>query len=104
VIVRFMKNWFISLCWLLVAGMAQAQFRVEVSGVGTTQIPVAITPFRGNDGIVQKFSTIIQADLERSGLFRGIDVSGAPAADETTGLLDPSFWRKKDRTPCSAAA
>ena len=80
---------------MLIAGAAHAQFRVEVSGVGTTQIPVAVTPFRGNDASVQKLSTIIQADLERSGLFRGIDLSGAPVLDETTGLTDPSFWRKK---------
>jgi Tol biopolymer transport system component len=33
--------------------------------------------------------------LERSGVFRSIDVVGAPATDETTGLQDPSFWRKK---------
>jgi TolB protein len=90
-----MKNWLISMCCMLIAGAAHAQFRVEVSGVGTTQIPVAVTPFRGNDASVQKLSTIIQADLERSGLFRGIDLSGAPVLDETTGLSDPSFWRKK---------
>lgn len=59
------------------------------------QIPVAVTPFRGNEASVQKLSAIIQADLERSGVFRGVDLSGAPAADETTGLSDPSFWRKK---------
>jgi TolB protein len=90
-----MKNWLISLCCLLIASVADAQFRVEVSGVGTTQIPVAVTPFRGNDASAQKLATIIQADLERSGLFRGVDLAGAPASDETTGLLDPSFWRKK---------
>lgn len=90
-----MKNWFISICWLFVAVAAHAQFRVEVSGVGTTQIPVAVTPFRGNDTTVQKLSAIIQADLERSGIFRGVDISGAPVSDETTGLSDPSFWRKK---------
>ena len=75
--------------------MGYAQFRVEVSGVGTTQIPVAVTPFRGNDVSTQKIAAIIQADLERSGVFRSIDVVGAPATDETNGLVDPSLWRKK---------
>ncbi len=70
--------------FLLLAGYAFAE-----------QIPVAITPFRGNDTTVQKLSAIIQADLERSGVFRGVDFSGAPVSDETTGLSDPSFWRKK---------
>ena len=29
------------------ASLALAQFRVEVSGVGMTQLPIAIAPFRG---------------------------------------------------------
>jgi TolB protein len=92
---EYMKNWLIAACGLLCVTLGHAQFRVEVSGVGTTQIPVAVTPFRGNDVSVQKIAAIIQADLERSGVFRSIDVVGAPATDETTGLQDPSFWRKK---------
>lgn len=92
---RLMKNWWISVCCLLCATAGYAQFRVEVSGVGTTQIPVAVMPFRGNDASTQKIAAIVQADLERSGVFRSIDLVGAPAIDETTGLMDPAFWRKK---------
>ncbi len=92
---RLMKNWWISVCCLLCATAGYAQFRVEVSGVGTTQIPVAVMPFRGNDASTQKIAAIVQADLERSGVFRSIDLVGAPAIDETTGLQDPAFWRKK---------
>ena len=35
----------------LLAGTAPAlaQFRVEVSGVGMTQLPIAVTAFRGDD-------------------------------------------------------
>jgi TolB protein len=43
---------------------------VEVSGVGLTQVPIAIGPFRGEDGVPQKISAIVQADLERSGQFK----------------------------------
>jgi len=43
---------------------------VEVSGVGLTQVPIAIAPFRGEDGVPQKISAIVQADLERSGQFK----------------------------------
>ena len=90
-----MKNCVISLFCVLLAGTAGAQFRVEVSGVGTTQIPVAVTPFRGNEAAAHKVGAIIQADLERSGLFRSVDLAGVPVSDETSGLSDPSFWRKK---------
>ncbi|MEO7640365.1 MAG: Tol-Pal system protein TolB, partial [Ramlibacter sp.] len=33
-----------------VALPALAQFRVEVTGVGLTQLPIAIAPFRGEAG------------------------------------------------------
>ncbi|NBU43466.1 MAG: Tol-Pal system protein TolB [Betaproteobacteria bacterium] len=51
-------------------GAAQAQFRVDVSGVGLTQMPIALSPFRGEDASPQRIASIVQADLERSGMFR----------------------------------
>ncbi|MDD2844675.1 MAG: Tol-Pal system beta propeller repeat protein TolB [Rhodoferax sp.] len=51
---------------------AIAQFRIEVSGVGLTQVPVVIAPFKGQDALPQKISEIIKSDLERSGQFRVI--------------------------------
>lgn len=52
---------------------ASAQFKLDVSGVGMTQIPIAVTAFRGEDAIMQKISAIVLADLARSGRFRAID-------------------------------
>ena len=72
---------------------ALAQFRVEISGVGTTQLPIAIAPFGGEAQSPEKISTIVQADLERSGQFRGVDAT-SPALDETT-KPDVSVWRQK---------
>lgn len=62
---------------------AHAQFRIEVSGVGLTQIPVVIAPFKGQEALPQKVSEIIRADLERSGQFRVINAS-AGNFDETS--------------------
>ncbi len=72
---------------------AMAQFRVEVSGVGLTQLPIALVPFRGQDASPQKISDIVQADLERSGQFRGVDASGQ-ALDETS-RPDLALWRQR---------
>ncbi len=72
---------------------AWAQFRVEVTGVGLTQLPIAIAPFRGEAQAPQKIAAIIQADLERSGQFRAVDAAGA-ALDETS-RPDVSPWRQK---------
>ncbi len=72
---------------------ALAQFRVEVTGVGLTQLPIAIVPFRGEAAAPQKIAAIVQADLERSGQFRGIDAAGT-ALDETS-RPDVTPWRQK---------
>ncbi len=70
-----------------------AQFRVEVSGVGMTQSPIAVAAFRGQDGTPQKISSIVLADLERSGQFRGVEsVSGV--LDEIS-RPDIALWRQK---------
>ena len=72
---------------------AFAQFRVEVTGVGVTQLPIAIAPFRGEAQAPQKIAAIVQADLERSGQFRAIDAAGA-VLDETS-RPDVTPWRQK---------
>lgn len=72
---------------------ASAQFRVEVSGVGLTQLPIAVTAFRGQDSAPQKISAIAQADLERSGQFRAVDSAGV-AFDEST-RPDVTVWRQR---------
>ncbi|MFM2448323.1 MAG: hypothetical protein RIS44_773 [Pseudomonadota bacterium] len=54
---------------------AQAQFKVEVTGVGTRQIPVAVAKFRGEDQAGQALAAIVRSNLERSGFFKGLDNS-----------------------------
>ena len=76
----------------LLALPAAAQFRVEVSGVGLTQIPIAIASMRGEEASPQKISAIVQADLERSGQFRG-NAMGA-VMDE---LARPDFSSLKQK-------
>lgn len=82
---------------LLGAGLAlslpaAAQFRVEITGVGLTQLPVAVLPLKGEEAAPQKISAIVRADLERSGQFRGLP-AGAAQLDE---LAQPDFsaWRQ----------
>jgi TolB protein len=70
-----------------------AQFRVEVSGVGLTQMPIAVSTFKGEAQAPQKIGAIVKADLERSGVFRGVDTAGF-AADENT-RPDLAQWRQK---------
>ena len=69
--------------WSAFPGIAHAQFRVEISGVGATQLPIAIVKFRDEDRATPSLSVsaIVRADLERSGVFKSVDTAGA-ALDE----------------------
>ncbi|PXX47648.1 TolB protein [Undibacterium pigrum] len=52
---------------------AYAQIRVEVSGVGSNQIPIAIAGFTDEALTPQQVTSIIKDDLTRSGYFKIID-------------------------------
>ncbi|NJM43737.1 MAG: Tol-Pal system protein TolB [Brachymonas sp.] len=72
---------------------ALAQFRVEISGVGVTQLPIAVAAFRGDDASPQKIGAIVMADLERSGQFKSIDTSGSQLDESSRPDMSP--WRQK---------
>ena len=72
---------------------AWAQFRVEVSGVGLTQLPIALPLFTGEAQAPQKISAILRADLERSGMFRAVDAEGLKADENSR--LDAGMWRQR---------
>ncbi|MGI9133311.1 MAG: Tol-Pal system beta propeller repeat protein TolB, partial [Rhodoferax sp.] len=84
---RFIVQFAIAMLVWCASGSAMAQFRVEVSGVGLTQVPIAVVAFRGDEQSPQKIAAIIAADLERSGQFRGVDSAGGLSED----TLTPTF-------------
>src|SRR5881392_1087330 len=69
-----------------------AQFRVEISGVGATQVPIAVAKFRDEERSSQSISNIVRADLKGSGLFRIVD---APVVLDETGQPAMSEWRAR---------
>ena len=60
----------------MAAPQVHAQLRVDISGVGATQYPIAIADFAG-DPQGRNVAEIIRADLSRSGQFRLINATGA---------------------------
>lgn len=58
---------------LFVDGVAHAQVRIDVSGVGATQFPIAIANFGGDASPTQDIVGVIRSDLTRSGMFKVID-------------------------------
>lgn len=94
------RNHLLRYCWLIVtalvttlfASLAFAQVKIDISGVGTTQIPVAIAGFPGEGDGLFSISDVVRKDLERSGNFRLI--SGLAPTSETANL-NLAEWRSK---------
>jgi len=87
-----MKRVLLSLLAALALVPAYAQFRVEVAGVGLTQLPIGLAAFRGEDATPQKVSAIVQADLERSGQFRPVTAAAGALDENSKPDLVP--WRQ----------
>ena len=87
---------------LAAAWPALAQFRIEVSGVGLTQIPIVVAPLRGEGEGMQKVSAIIAADLERSGRFRPLEAA-AGGLDETSRPV-LGAWRQRSADALSTGS
>ena len=85
---------------LLLAGAASAQLSIEITGAGANRIPVAIADFAGDAGLARALTSVIRGDLERSGLFRLVDTSGA-ALNESSAI---DFVDWKDRGADAIAA
>ena len=71
---------------------ALAQFRVEISGVGARQIPIAIAALRGQERTPVAIAGVVAADLQRSGLFAPSAV--AQPLDETSAV-NSAEWRAR---------
>jgi TolB protein len=67
-----------------------AQFRVEITGIGGTQIPVVIANFRDQDKSPVAVADVVRADLARSGYFRIVE---SPGAFDERSRISLDDWR-----------
>jgi TolB protein len=77
---------------LLIANFAHAQLRVEVTGVGSSQIPIAIAAFGDESIAPSQVSAIIKADLNRSGYFKIIDTGNVMTENTAVNFAD---WKSR---------
>ncbi len=68
-----MRALLFGLCLALALPVAKAQMRIDVSGVGATQYPIAVAGFATDGRVPQDVANLVRADLARSGAFRVID-------------------------------
>jgi TolB protein len=81
----------LALLFALAALAARAQLTIDITTSGGRQIPVAILPFAGEGAQPQPVSTVIGADLARTGLFRlvnAVGVSPLPTEPSEVNFVD----------------
>src|SRR3982751_4958402 len=74
---------------------AHAQLSIEITGAGAQRIPIAVVPFAGERALAPGISTIVRADLERSGLFRGLELP--PIVPEPTEASNVNYSEGRAR-------
>ena len=93
---RKVGNQVFFLAWIafssLFASFAHAQLRVDISGTGAQQYPIAIADFSG-DPAGQLIAEVIRADLTRSGQFRLVNATGAGLTVDSPIAYDE--WKTK---------
>ncbi len=80
-------------CLITAGGVAHAQLNVLVTGVGSTQFPIATANFANETSAPQQISAIVRDDLKRSGKFTNIDAGSAPVSE--TDSVDLGSWKAK---------
>ncbi|MFN3883153.1 MAG: Tol-Pal system beta propeller repeat protein TolB [Rhodocyclaceae bacterium] len=80
--------------------LAQAQLSIEITGVGAQRLPIAIADFAGERVPAAALTSVIRADLERSGRFQLVNAA-SPLLDENTS---PDFLDWKNRGADALAA
>lgn len=88
--VEWPRRRFLALLGATASLPAAAQFRVEISGVGARQIPIVIGTLRGEDRVPVSVSSVVRADLQRSGMFSPSD---APQPIDERSAIVAADWR-----------
>jgi TolB protein len=72
---------------------AHAQLSIEITGSGANQIPVVIGDFGGEPVVSRALTSVIRADLERSGLFKLIDQGASTLSESST--VDYGYFKSR---------
>jgi TolB protein len=77
---------------LSAASWVQAQLRVEISGVGASQIPIAIATFANESVAPEQITAIIKSDLTRAGIFKIIETGDVLSDSSEINYAD---WKSR---------
>ncbi|MCX7961632.1 MAG: Tol-Pal system beta propeller repeat protein TolB [Burkholderiales bacterium] len=75
--------------------LASAQLAIEITGAGAQRIPIAVAPFAGEAALGVGVSAIVRADLERSGLFRVLQLPPLAPVPSEASPVNYAEWRSR---------
>ena len=87
---------------VFIAASAQAQLTIEITGAGANRIPVAIADFAGDASAARVVTSVVRADLERSGVFKMIDPSGAALSEASLPVY--ADWKNRGADALAAGS
>jgi TolB protein len=94
-----MRHFLAAALFLIAAGSAHAQLSIEITGAGAQRIPIAVAPLAGEGALLDasgaSISAIVRADLERSGLFRGLEVPRLVPQPTERSAVNYAEWRSR---------
>jgi TolB protein len=90
-----MRRVALALAFALLALPVSAQLSIEITGAGAQRTPIAIVPFAGESGLPAGLSTIVRADLERSGLFRTLEIPALNPHPTEASEVNYAEWRSR---------
>ena len=81
----YLRHFAVSLlCFAAAASAAHAQLSIEITGAGANRLPIAIADFAGERIVSQALTSVVHADLERSGLFLLVNAGSLPLAESAS--------------------
>ncbi|MBA3996818.1 MAG: Tol-Pal system beta propeller repeat protein TolB [Candidatus Accumulibacter sp.] len=86
----------------LLQAPAHAELTIEITGAGANRIPLAIADFGGDAGVSRALTTVVRGDLERSGLFKMIDASGAALTEASSPVY--ADWKARGADALAAGS
>jgi len=89
------RNAVLAFLLLLAAPLARAQLSIEITGAGAQRIPIAVVAFQGEGALGASITSIVRADLERSGLFRGLEVPPLSPHPTEAAKVNYPEWRSR---------
>lgn len=87
--------WLCGLMVLLAASSARAQLSIEITGALAQRTPIAVVPFAGEAALGPSVTGIVRADLERSGLFRTLELPPLTPPPTEASEVNYAEWRSR---------